>query len=379
MGRAIRQPLSYSRNRRIPYDAHVDSLRADVLLSRLKPQETARAAGRAGDPPGEATTMLTSRRAVTLGLLAALAAAPLRAAQPDWPNTITIATGSPGGTYFDYGEALGKLLSTTLGIRVITQPTDGPSENIALLEEGKADLGFVTLGVAAQAWDGTAPWTKGVEMRDFRAVFPMYDTPFHFIVRKASPAQKLGGLAGLRIGVGPEGGTGATYGPVLLKALGIEGQFATGTWDELEAKLEAGDLDALAVAAGAPFPAVSALEARGDARYLPVTPEQVLTLRFAFPELGASTIPAGTYASLMYGYDTVGLYNFAVARPDLPPTLVEAIVKTVFDNNDVLVEAHPAAASTIPSNFTRNTFLPYHPGAAQYYGATATSGVMLSD
>ena len=375
MGRAIRQPLSYPRNRHISNGAHVDSLHAGMLLSRRKPQETARAAG---DPAGEAT-MLISRRTVTLALLAALAAAPLRAAQPDWPNTLTIATGSPGGTYFAYGEALGKLLSTTLGIRVITQPTDGPSENIALLEEGKADLGFVTLGVAAQAWDGTAPWTEGVEMRDFRAVFPMYDTPFHFIVRKASPAQKLGDLAGLRSGVGPEGGTGATYAPVLLETLGIEGQFATGNWDELEAKLEAGELDALAVAAGAPFPAVSALEARGDARYLPVTPEQVLTLRFAFPELGASTIPAGTYASLMYGYDTVGLYNFAVARPELPPTLVEAIAKTVFDNNDVLVEAHPAAASTIPSNFTRNTFLPYHPGAAQYYGATATSGVMLSD
>lgn len=323
--------------------------------------------------------MMISKRTFTLALLATLAATPLRAAEPDWPNTITIATGSPGGAYFAYGEALGGLLGRTLGIRVLTQPTDGPSENIALLEGGEADLGFVTLGVAAQAWDGTAPWTNGTEMRGFRAVFPMYDTPFHFIVRKASPARTLGDLAGLRIGVGPEGGTGATYGPVLLKALGIEGRFATGDWDDLEAKLEAGGLDALAVAAGAPFPAVSALEARGDARYLPVTPEQVTTLRLAFPELGASTIPAGTYASLRHGYDTVGLYNFAVARADLPPSLVQAIAEAVFDNNDALVEAHPAAASTIPSNFTRNTFLPYHPGAAQYYGARATSGVTLSD
>ena len=41
-------------------------------------------------------------------------------------------------------------------------------ENIRLLEEGKADVGFVTLGVAAQAWDGNAPWTQGKEMRDKR-------------------------------------------------------------------------------------------------------------------------------------------------------------------------------------------------------------------
>ena len=319
-------------------------------------------------------------RQILAGLaLAALAAVPLRAAEPDWPTEITIVTGSPGGTYYAYGNALGSLLGRTLGIRVITQPTNGPSENIRLLEEGKADIGFVTLGVAAQAWDGTAPWTQGKEMRDFRAIFPMYDTPFHFIVRKDSAAQGLNDLSGLRIGVGPEGGTGATYAPQLLRALQIEAHYTEGDWDDLEVKLEAGELDALAVAAGAPFPAVSALEARGGARYLPVTPEQVLTLRLAFPELGASTIPAGTYASLMYGYDTVGLYNFAVARPDLPASLVQAILKVVFDNNDVLLGAHPAAAATIPANFTRNTFLPYHLGATRYYGARATPGITNTD
>ncbi len=320
-----------------------------------------------------------TRRTFTLAFACALAAAPLRAAPPDWPPVLTIATGSPGGTYFAYGEALAGLLTRELGIKVSTRPTDGPSENIALLDAGQVDLGFVTLGVAAQAWDGTAPWTGGREMRDFRAVFPMYDTPFHFLVRKASAAQGLGDLAGLRIGVGPQGGTGATYGPKLLETLGIEGQFVEGDWDDLEAMLEAGELDALAVAAGAPFPAVSALEARGEARYLPVTPEQVMALRLAFPELGASTIPAGTYASLRQGYDTVGLFNFAVARPDLPTSLVQAIAEAVFANNDDLVAAHPAAAATIPRNFARNTFLPFHLGATRYYISTATPGVDLTD
>ena len=152
-----------------------------------------------------------------------------------------------------------------------------------------------------------------------------------------------------------------------------------GRYTLIEARLETGELDALAVAAGAPFPAVSALEARGEARYLPVTPDQVLALRLAFPELGTSTIPAGTYASLRQGYDTVGLFNFAVARPDLPTSLVQAIAEAVFANNDDLVAAHPAAAATIPRNFARNTFLPFHLGATRYYISTATPGVDLTD
>ena len=64
---------------------------------------------------------------------------------------------------------------------------------------------------------------------------------------------------------------------------------------------------------------------------------------------------------------------------ELPASLVQAILKVVFDNNDVLLDAHPAAAATIPANFTRNTFLPYHLGATRYYGARVTPGVMVSD
>ena len=62
-------------------------------------------------------------------------------------------------------------------------------------------------------------------------------------------------------------------------------------------------------------------------RYVPLTPDEILALRLAIPELNASLIPAGTYPSLMYGYETVGLYNFAVARRDLPLSLVYEIVR----------------------------------------------------
>jgi hypothetical protein len=36
--------------------------------------------------------------------------------------------------------------------------TGGPAENIELLEKGEARLGFVTMGIALQAWNGTGAW-----------------------------------------------------------------------------------------------------------------------------------------------------------------------------------------------------------------------------
>ena len=66
-------------------------------------------------------------------------------------------------------------------------------------------------------------------------------------------------------------------------------------------------------------------------------------------------------------YATVGLFNFAVARADLPEDLVFAVVEAVF---------RTAASSKRPArrrrdhtaNFSRNSFLPFHRGAC------ATSG-----
>ena len=90
-------------------------------------------------------------------------------------------------------------------------------------------------------------------------------------------------------------------------------------------------------------------------------------------------IPAGTYPSLMYGYGTVGLYNFAVAQRDLPVSLAYEIVKAVFDHHEEMMEVHPAAASTVPKNFVHNTFLPYHNGAIRYYGNAVAPGIVLGD
>ena len=94
-------------------------------------------------------------RLALLAAALALCAAPARAAEPDWPDQLRIGTASPGGTYYVYGEALAKILTRTLDLPVERLATEGPVQNIELMEAGEAKLGFVTLGVALQAWNGT--------------------------------------------------------------------------------------------------------------------------------------------------------------------------------------------------------------------------------
>jgi uncharacterized protein len=97
-------------------------------------------------------------------------------------------------------------------------------------------------------------------------------------------------------------------------------------------------------------------------------------LRLAMPELAPSLIPAGSYPSLLRSYQTIGLYNFAVAHELLPDDLVYSVVRSVFEHQEEMMEVHSAAAATIPANMDHNTFLPLHPGAIRYYVQIGRAG-----
>lgn len=319
-----------------------------------------------------------------VGLVAGLAACFLQTTagscrEPHWPESLTIGTASPGGSYFVDGEGLARLLTRELRTTVWARPTEGPTDNIRLIEAGEIQLGFVTLGVVQQAWNGTGDWTNAKRFRAMRAIFPMYDTPFQFMALRGRGILSVADLSGKRVGIGPSGGTTGTYMPNMFKALGLEAQLQTGTWSELAAKVSDGSLDALAVGAGVPFPSFAEVERNRKVRYLPLTPSQIVALRGALPELSPSVVAAGSYPSLLQHYHTVGLFNFAVADSGLPDDLVYAIADAVFGHQEEMMGVHPAAAETVPANFTRNTFLPFHPGAAEWYHRKASIGVVRGD
>jgi TRAP transporter TAXI family solute receptor len=297
-----------------------------------------------------------------------------RAAEPSWPDHLTIGTASPGGTYFVYGTGLAQILTRALDLSVVARPTEGPAENVALLEAGEAKVGFVTIGVALQAWNSTGVWTGKLPARKMRAIFPMYDTPFQFLALQDSNIRSVADMAGRRIGAGPRGGTSAIYFPEIFNVLKVPASFVYGDWADLASQLQMGSIDVLAVAAGAPFPSFIELESKHRVRYIALSPEHIAALRLAMPELTSSRVSAGTYPSLLRHYQTVGLYNFAVAHADLPDDLVYNIVRVVFEKHDEMIEVHAAAAATVPANIERNTFLPLHPGAIRYYSQIGRLG-----
>ena len=290
-----------------------------------------------------------------------------QAANPNWPTSLTLGSASPGGVYIIYGDALAKILTEKLGIAVNPLPTQGPVHNIKLLESGGAQLGLTTMGVALQGWNGTGDWTEGKRFRTMRALFPMYDTPFQTIALVRSGITSIDQLADKRVGVGPRAGTGSTYIPSVLKAIGMSAQITNGSFDHMADELFSSNFDAVMTLTGAPVPAIQQAAAQQPFRLIALSHEQIDAVLKAIPEFSASKIRAGTYRFLDKDYDTLGVFNFAIGRADLPDDLVYQLVKTVFENQPTLLKAHSAAAETIPQNVLKDTFLPLHPGALRYY------------
>ncbi len=300
-------------------------------------------------------------------LLAIGASTSVLAASPDWPKSLTLATASPGGVYYIYGEAMAKILTEKLGIAVNPLPTQGPVHNVKLLDSGGAQLGLITMGVGLQGWNGAGDWTKGKRFRNMRALFPMYDTPFQAVVLRKSGITTVAQLDKKRFGIGPRAGTGGTYIPPILKVLGISADSNYGSFADMVTGLFSGHYDAFVTLTGAPMPAIQKAEANEPITFLSLSPEQIDAIRKAMPEFSPSKIAAGTYRSLDKDYVTFGVYNFAIGRADLPDDLVYQLVKAVFENHPRLVQATLAASETLPKNADKDTFLPFHPGAARYY------------
>lgn len=325
---------------------------------------------------------MEQRLSVLVFLAIILVAPSIGAREPGWPKSIAIGTASPGGTYYVYGQALADILSSELGIEVTAEATQGSTRNIILLETGQATLGMITMGIGWEAWNGIGEWTKGRRFHAMRAILPMYDSPFTIAVPKYLGVRSLSELADKRLGAGPRAGTSGTYFPRIFEALGIPVTFIYGSLEEMASQVIGGQLDGVALATGAPVPALLELEAKEPLEFIQFTPEQLETLTGSMPELSATTLPRATYTSLTEDYPTLGQFNFVVAHKDLPEGLVYLAVKAVYDNHERLVRAHPAGLETIPANISRDTFLPLHPGAARYYrelGVVLPTGLVPAD
>ncbi len=296
-----------------------------------------------------------------------------------WPTSFTVGTASQGGTFFIYGSGWANLVQEKTGVNASSEVTGGPVQNLALVQNRQVDFAMTTMGPAYEAWTGNSPIAPGVEMKNIRATFPMYQTPFEIIALKSKGIASIKDLQGKKVGVGPRGGTPGTYWPLMFKELGINVSVQYGGAADLGTQLQDGLIDAFAFAAGLPIPNFAEIEAQQPANIFAFTPEEQAKIAATFPSVSPYTIPGGIYRGTPEPRASVAMWNFGIVHKDLPESLVYEVMKTVLDNNDRMKQIHPAAAETLVENWDKNKFMWFHPGAVRYFtekGITLPAAVL---
>ncbi|MEM7596789.1 MAG: TAXI family TRAP transporter solute-binding subunit [Pseudomonadota bacterium] len=285
----------------------------------------------------------------------------------DWPDSFSVGTASQGGTYFVYGAGWANMVSEALGLPGGTEVTGGPVQNAALVQAGELDMAMVTMGPAFDAINGESALAPGLKHDQIRAIFPMYKTGFHAVTLASSGITSFESIPdGSVVGVGPAGGTPGTYWPRILTGMGKDVEFRNGGASDLAGQLQDGLIDVMTWAGGLPYPAFSQLDAQTDVVYFGFTPQEQTAVIETQP-VSTFEIPAGMYPSLNEDQLSVSMWNFAIGHADLPDSFVYEVVKTVMENNPGMMEVHKAAVETLPENFDKNTFIPWHPGAVKWF------------
>ena len=303
--------------------------------------------------------------AAAIGALLAMPAA--AEDREGWPASVTIGTGSQGGTYFTYGSGFAAMITEELGVNAGVEITGGPVQNVTLVETGEHALGFVTLGPADEARRGESPLMPGVRHEQVRALFPMYQTPLQAAVLASSDIEGFDDLRGRRIGVGPAGGTSATYWTRYFEATDAGAVLSNAGGNDTAGQLKDGLIDAFVYAAGLPTGAYAQLAVENDVRFLSMDEATLARMIEIVPAMSPFTIPANTYEDQPDDLQTVSLWNFAIAHEDMPESLAYALTALAMENHERMMQNHAAARETLPEYVINNAVIPFHPGAVRWF------------
>ena len=207
-------------------------------------------------------------RAITLSTMLVVASASASTAlagtaPSDRPLFLIAATGSPGGTYYEYGQALAKLLSRILNLRVITQATLGARRKHSADRGRQCATWICSNGHCL----GSLEWLRRLGARP---AVPENARPVPH-VRDALPVcgaeECKYSFASRYVWQAYRGGTKDRHWSNLRLAIfvdvNIDATLSYGTWDDLAVQLERGEVEGLAVAGSIIFS--GDLRARGKA------------------------------------------------------------------------------------------------------------------
>ena len=226
---------------------------------------------------------------VLLLVLAALAAgwwAVVHFIQPAPPRRIVMTVGPEGGGYEGFARQFKEILARD-GIEVDLRPTNGAIEDLKLLnDEGSGVTAALVQGGVAQDSDG----------ENLMSLASLYYEPVWVFYRHGLPVDRLTGLQGRRVGLGPRGSGMNALAVQLFNANGLDSEnthFEAWSPQEAAQRLLDGKLDAVFLVGAPESSLINQMMHAPGINLLPF--RQAEAYSRIFPYLTRVVLPAGGF------------------------------------------------------------------------------------
>ncbi len=285
-----------------------------------------------------------------------------------WPAKMSIGTSPIGGNNYKLASVLCPIVNKYTGTNIVPENTGGNVANMQLVESGQIDLALSTTGIALEAWKGTAAWTKGKKMQNYRSLAVMDPHVVHFYTLQKSNIFKLTDLNGKVVSLNRVGSASNLWGTRTMEVLGIKPKkVVTVSPADSNNLLKDGVIDAALAMGAPPHTAVVALQATHPVRVISYTPEEIKKVMDAYPGLLLFiSMPPNTIKGQNEEIKSIAQYDILLGAVKLPEDMVYLIVKTLFERKEELAGGFKALGHLDPKSVKNNT-IPLHSGAYQYY------------
>ena len=308
---------------------------------------------------------IRKRTAITVTLLfvlAVLAACGLK-------SRLRIGTAGEGGNYNSLGKALSRTLEKApYKINVEVKTTAGSAANIRLLSQDYLELAIAQSDVIDEMYAGTLDTQA---MKGYSAIAALYPEPVQIVVRADSGIASVSELAGKKVSVGEADSGTQKNAAQILQAYGLASNMLTVqnmTYAEASKALSDGSIDAMFCTAGAPAQAITDLSGTTPVSLLPIEGQQSDLLTGAYGFYTKAVIPAGTYKGQDSDVTTLAVLSVLLASDKVSTETVYTITGALFKEKAALNTAVPVEFDLQEQKAVESVTIPFHPGAAQYYG-----------